>query len=172
MVVTTYTITRKNNMFNKTAITIFVLIALLGMNTSFAMSHKSTGIVIQDPWVRSAPPNAPALGAFMQIHNNTNQDVKLISAHAKAYGQIQLHRTINDNGMMRMVEQEFMPILANKKLHLKPGSWHIMLINPDRVPNEGEVVALKLLFNNGTSQIVNFKVRKGQMMMKNHQHSK
>jgi copper(I)-binding protein len=65
-----------------------------------------------------------------------------------------------------------MPILANKKLHLKPGSWHIMLINPDRVPNEGEVVALKLLFDNGTSEIVNFKVRKGQMMMKNHQNSK
>ena len=47
-------------MFNKTATTIFVLIALLGMNASFAMSHKShsmshksTGIVIQDPWVRA-----------------------------------------------------------------------------------------------------------------------
>ncbi len=156
-------------------IIISALIALLGMSTSFAMdhnnhsmNHESTDIAAHDPWIRSAPPNAPALGAFVQLHNNTHQDVKLISAHADGFKDIQLHKTVDDNGLMRMVEQEFMPIPANGKLHLKPGSWHIMLINPSHVPVEGETVTLKLQFDNGYSQMVSFKVRKGKMMMKHH----
>ena len=164
-------------MFNKTKTTLLALVALLSMTTSFAMGHqnhsadhKSTGVVIHDPWVRSAPPNAPALGAFMQVHNNTNQDIKLISAHTSGYKDIQLHRTVDDNGMMRMVQQKFMPIPTNGKLHLKPGSWHIMLINPVKVPREGEIVMINLQFDNGTSQTVSFKVRKGKMMMKHHAH--
>jgi len=147
-------------MFNKIKTTVLALVALLGMNASSAMN----GIVIHDPWIRSAPPNAPALGAFMRVHNNTNQEIKLISVYTEGYKDIQLHRTIDDNGMMKMVEQKFMPIPANGKLHLEPGSWHVMLINPVRVPKEGEIVALKLQFDDGSSQMVDFKIRKGKMM--------
>jgi len=40
-----------------------------------AMDHqKLSAIVIHDPWIRTAPPNAPMLGLFMKIRNNTNQD--------------------------------------------------------------------------------------------------
>jgi len=134
------------------------------------MHHKSSQIEVKNPWVRTAPPNAPMLGAFMQIHNNTNNDLRLLSVTAAGYQKTELHKTINHDGLMKMVQQEFMPINAKSSLNLKPGSWHIMLISPDVVPKEGDTVKIRLTFDNDTSQIINAVVRKGKMMMKNHEH--
>lgn len=132
------------------------------------MHHKQSQIEVKNPWVRSAPPNAPMLGAFMKIHNNTNNDLKLLSATTVGYKRTELHKTINNDGLMEMVQQEFMPINAKSSLNLKPGSWHIMLIGPDTVPVEGDTVKIQLTFDNGVSQTVNAIVRKGKMMMKHH----
>lgn len=150
---------------------------LLSVSSVFAMNHehsmmhhKPSQIEVKNPWVRAAPPNAPMLGAFMQIHNNTNNDLKLLSATAAGYTNAELHKTINNDGLMKMAQQEFMPINAKSRLNLRPGGWHIMLISPDVVPKEGDTVKIKLAFDNGTSQMINAVVRKGKMMMKNRGH--
>lgn len=131
-----------------------------------AHQHKAHTIEIQDAWVRSAPANAPALGVFMHIHNHTNQAVKLIGASVESgYQRVELHRTQNLDGMMKMVKQDFMPIPAKGALALKPGSWHVMLIQPTRVPKEGETVRLSLEFDNGSRKTVMAKVKKGKIMM-------
>lgn len=149
-----------------------ILSLLLTLQTN-AMNHNTTGITIHNPWVRSAPPNAPVLGVFMKINNPTDKLVKLIAADADGYKRVEIHRTLNDNGLMKMVRQPFAPILAKGELHLKPGSWHIMLIKPDQVPSEGSMVDIKLEFDNGTTQTVRAHVKNGKKMhmpMKHHDH--
>jgi periplasmic copper chaperone A len=161
-------------MLKNMRVALFTLIALVSFTTVNAMthayqkSHDKQQLSITDPWIRSAPINAPALGLFMQITNNSDRDLRLTSAHVEGYQRVELHRTIDSNGMMKMVRQEFMPIPAHSKLHLKPGSWHIMLIKPDRVPSEGERVMVSLRFNDGSAQVIRASVRKGRMMIKHH----
>ncbi len=162
-------------MFKTMKTTLLLSIFLLGAKSAFAMHHQHNSeqnhdekLIINEPWVRAAPANAPMLGVFMQIQNHSNNDAKLISADAAGYQRVELHRTMEHHGVMKMIKQDFMPIAANNQLNLKPGSWHIMLIGPDAVPAEGDVVNIKLTFNNGTSQIINAVVRKGKMTMKHH----
>jgi len=131
--------------------------------------QKLSAIVIHDPWIRTAPPNAPMLGLFMKIRNNTNQDIRLVSVQATGYVRAELHRTINHNGIMKMQKQSFMPISAQGDLDLKPGSWHIMLIGPEIVPKEGDTSMIYLEFDNGTTQTIHVQVGKGKIMMK-HNH--
>ena len=151
-----------------------MLIALISFNTTFAVNNQFSNITIDDPWVRSAPPNAPALGAFMEISNHSDDDIKLLSANAHGYKYLELHKTVPQDGMMKMVKQDFIPIPAHGKLTLKPGSWHIMMIKPKEVPKEGGSVAIKLVFDNGLSKTIHAKVRKGGVMkhkkMMHHQH--
>lgn len=157
-------------MFNRISTTLLSLIVMTFFNTSNAQMHhhaSNGGIEITDPWVRSAPPNAPALGLFMQIHNHSDNAVKLKSVHTAGYGRIELHRTIESDGMMKMVRQDFMPIAAHNQLTLKPGSWHVMLIDPEKVPSMGEVVNIQLNFDNGMQKNIDAKVRKGKMMHHN-----
>ena len=152
----------------------FVLLLLISQvfpvyahsNHEHAVTNKqSYDVVIHDPWVRSAPVNAPMLGVFMQIQNNTNHELKLLSAKAKGFQRVELHRTTNHNGMMKMKKQQYMPILAQSRLHLKPGSWHIMLIGPESVPSEGKIVMIELEFDNSIVHTAYAVVKKGKIMM-------
>lgn len=142
-----------------------VVTALLMLGT--ALSAQAMGVMVNDPWVRAAPPNAPALAAFMQLENHSNADVALVEVKTTLpVNRVELHRTMMADGMMKMIQQPNMPIAAHSNLVLKPGSWHVMLIGPKQVPVEGDTVELTLVFDNGTEQQVTAKVRKGKMMMK------
>lgn len=151
---------------NKTILTL--ILSLLPAIQVNAMNNDATGISIHNPWIRSAPSNAPVLGAFMQINNSTDKEVKLVAVHADAYKRVEIHRTVNDGGVMKMVRHSFVPIPAGGELHLKPGSWHIMLIKPDQVPNKGSTVSIKLEFDNGVVQTVFAHVKSGKKMHMDH----
>lgn len=131
------------------------------------------GVAIHNPWIRSAPSNTPVLAMFMQINNPTDKEIRLVVAHAEGYKRVEIHRTINDNGMMKMARQSFAPIAAGKKLHFKPGSWHIMLIGPEQVPSKGSLVPIKLEFDNGMMRLVDAYVKSGEKMhMDDYEHQK
>ncbi|CAC9994262.1 Copper metallochaperone, bacterial analog of Cox17 protein [uncultured Gammaproteobacteria bacterium] len=161
-------------MFNKIKTMLLMFIALISFNATFALNNQLGNITIDDPWVRSAPPNAPILGAFMEISNHSDGDIKLLSANTNGYKRLELHKTVPQDGMMKMIKQDFMLIPAHSKLTLKPGSWHIMMIKPKEVPREGDSVAIKLVFDNGLSKTIYAKVRKEGVMdhkkMIHHQH--
>ncbi len=151
-----------------------MFIALISFNATFALNNQLGNITIDDPWVRSAPPNAPILGAFMEISNHSDDGIKLLSANTNGYKRLELHKTVPQDGMMKMIKQDFMLISAHSKLTLKPGSWHIMMIKPKEVPREGDSVAIKLVFDNSLSKTIYAKVRKEGVMdhkkMIHHQH--
>jgi copper(I)-binding protein len=110
----------------------------------------------------------------MEISNHSDGNIKLLSANTKDYKRLELHKTVFQGGMMKMIKQDFMSIPAHSKLTLKPGSWHIMMIQPKKVPREGDSVVIKLVFDNGLSKTIYAKVRKGRAMdskkMMHHQH--
>ncbi len=142
---------------------LFAAVLLLMTNASV----QAMGVMVNDPWVRAAPPNAPALAAFMTLENHSGADVALVEARTSLpVARVELHRTMMADGMMKMIQQKEMPVVAHGSLVLKPGSWHIMLIGPKKVPVEGEQVELTLVFSDGTEKQVTAQVRKGKMMMK------
>jgi len=138
--------------------------AVLLMLTAF--SATAGGIQVTDPWVRAAPPNAPALAAFMKLENHTGAEVSIVDARTSlAVARVELHRTTMVDGVMKMTPQTAIPVAAHSATLLQPGSWHIMLISPQKVPLAGESVELTLLFSDGSEQKVDAIVRKGKMKM-------
>ena len=137
---------------------LFSLLALL-----LTFNHLSAaGLEIESPWVRAAPPGAPALGAFMLIHNHSAAQRSLVAASTSlATTRVELHRTMMQDGVMKMVPQESIPIAPQSTTRLEPGSWHVMLIGPEQVPGEGEQVEITLVFDDGSELQVNAQVRKG-----------
>jgi copper(I)-binding protein len=138
--------------------------AVLLMLTAF--SATAGGIQVTDPWVRAAPPNAPALAAFMKLENHTGAEISIVDARTSlAVARVELHRTTMVDGVMKMTPQTAIPVAAHSATLLQPGSWHIMLISPQKVPLAGESVELTLLFSDGSEQKVDAIVRKGKMKM-------
>lgn len=115
-------------------------------------------VSVQDPYVRLAPPNAPATGAFMVIKNGGDKDVKVVKADNPASKTTELHNHINDNGVMKMRPVPSIDLKAGGEAVLKPGGLHVMLIGLKAPMNEGDVVPITLTFDDGSSKQVDAKV--------------
>ena len=136
---------------------------------SFSVSAAAHDITVKDAWVRAAPPNAAALGAFMVIENFSNSERSVVAARTSlAVERVELHRTMMVGDVMQMLPQERIPLPARGVTELRPGSWHVMLMAPQQVPQKGESLEITLVFDDGFEHRVEAVVREGGM--KKHQH--
>lgn len=148
-------------------------IRLLGLSALLlSLNNLSAAeLDVESPWVRAAPPGAPALAAFMLLHNHSDAARSLVAASTSlATSRVELHRTMLQDGVMKMVPQERIPVEPHSTTSLEPGSWHVMLIGPEQVPGEGEQVEITLVFDDGSEQRVSATVRKAMGMGMTHEH--
>lgn len=115
-------------------------------------------VVVQDPYVRLAPPNAPATGAFMVIKNNGDKDVKVVKAENTASKVTELHTHLNEGGVMKMRPVQSVDIKAKGEAVLKPGGMHVMLIDLKAAMKEGDIVPITFTFDDGSTKKVDAKV--------------
>ena len=115
-------------------------------------------IVVHDPYIRLAPPNAPASAAFMVLHNKGGHDVRLLKADNPLARATELHTHIDDGGVMRMRPVAAIEIKAGGEAVLKPGGMHIMLIDLKAPLKEGDLVPMTLGFDDGSSKSIEIRV--------------
>ncbi len=125
-------------------------------------------ITVEDPWIREAPPTMSMLGGFMKLHNKGDRDRNIVSAEGADYGWIELHRTMMQEGMARMVPQEQITIPAGGMVELKPGDYHLMLMQPKRQLKAGDVSKVTVKFADGETMEIELTVRQGGGMMMHH----
>ena len=123
-----------------------------------ALAGAADSVTVQDPYVRLAPPNAPATGAFMVIRNGGDKDVKVVSASNPASKVTELHTHLNEGGVMKMRPVPAIEVKAKGEAVLKPGGLHVMLIDLKAPMKEGDVVPITLGFDDGSSKQVDAKV--------------
>lgn len=146
-------------------IKLLTLGAVLISGTVFAAS-----VDINGQWVREAPPGMQMLAGYMVIQNNTKTELVLTGASSPAFGMIELHHTVIENGMARMMQQKSITIPANSKFVFKPKSYHLMLMKPKRQLREGDEVRITLEFSNFRTVSATFPVRKAAGGMNQHEH--
>jgi len=82
---------------------------------------------VTDAWVRQPPPGASVAAAYLTIINPGNDDYYITAVDSGRFGAIELHETVEENGIGRMLHHNFYKIPANSKFEIKPGSYHLML---------------------------------------------
>jgi copper(I)-binding protein len=103
-------------------------------------------VAIEKPWARATAPGAKVAGGYMVIRNQGAAGDRLVSASSPASAKVELHVTINDNGMMKMREVPGYDVPAKGAFELKPGGAHLMFLDIKRPFKEGEKVPVKLKF--------------------------
>ena len=121
-------------------------IALMAFATSIqAQDAKVGAIKIENAYVRATAPGQSAAGAFMKIDNSGAAD-QLVSASSPAAGEVQLHQMSMEGNVMKMGQVKDIAVPANGSVDLKPGGYHIMLMNIKAPLKVGETVPVKLKF--------------------------
>lgn len=118
------------------------------------------GITVQEPYARPAPNAGGNGGAFMVIANNGGGADRLLSAASPASKMVELHETVSEGGVMKMVHQpQGFEIPAGGKVELKPGGKHIMLMNLAAPLEAGQTIQITLQFEKAGAQTINVPVR-------------
>ena len=114
-------------------------------------------VAIKDAWVRATVGPQKVTGAFMQI--TSTQDTKLVAVQSDAAKKVELHTMEMDKDVMRMREIASLDLPAGKTVELKPGSYHIMLIDLVKPVKEGDTVAVTLVVENKDKKRENIEVK-------------
>ncbi len=103
-------------------------------------------IVIEDPWVRAVPPTAKNTALFMVIKNVGDDPDTLIGVKTDISKMVSIHKTVNQNGVMKMIHVDKLSVPAGGSVVLKPGGYHIMVMGLKKDIKAGENVKFTLIF--------------------------
>jgi copper(I)-binding protein len=124
-----------------------------------SISLWASDITVEDQKIRLVPPTSSVSAMFLKIKNNSDKDIKLISAESNISKAVELHDMIMENGSMKMRRVDNISLKAKSSTELKRGGLHIMFINLNAPLKDGNTHKIKFTFDNKTSLEVEAKVQ-------------
>ncbi len=109
----------------------------------FAAFPVMAQVTVKEPWVRATVSQQKATGAFMQL--TSAQDARLVEAKSPVAGVVEVHEMTMEKDIMKMRAIPGLDLPAGKAVELKPGGYHVMLMDLKQQMKEGEIVPLTLV---------------------------
>ena len=101
-------------------------------------------VTVSDPWVRSTVPAQKATGAFMKVKSGS--EAKLVSAASPVAKVVEVHEMSMKDNVMQMRAIDAIALPAGKTVELKPGGYHVMLMELVKPIDAGASVPITLTF--------------------------
>ncbi len=136
---------------------IILLAYLLISSSAFA---ENSNVQFIDGWIKQLPPVVPMRAGYMQIKNDSKQPMEITALQSEAFEVVEMHETKMEDGMMKMIELDTIPVSAKSTVELKPGGKHLMLISPIQPLQIGDIVKVIATFSNDSTQSFELEVKK------------
>lgn len=123
--------------------------ATAGMNTLTVAAHDSQEhgtLEIANVWARKTGTRTVSAAVYFEIHNKSAEQEKLTDISTEHAANAMIHRSFEDNNIMRMEMQDDVTIAAGETLLFAPGGYHVMLTNLTAPLVEGEVFPITMSF--------------------------
>ena len=101
-------------------------------------------VTVTQAWIRGTVPGQTSTGAFMQLR--AANDTTLVAVTSPAARTAELHASSHEAGMMRMRAVPAVALPAGKVVALRPGGYHVMLLDLTETLRAGSTVPLTLTF--------------------------
>lgn len=108
------------------------------------MALAGDGLIVNDPWIREAPPVATVHAAYLTLENTGAAPVVIDAISSPDFGRVEIHRSEVVDGMARMFPVERLEIPPGGRLALAPGGYHLMLFDAQRPLRAGDTATLLL----------------------------
>jgi hypothetical protein len=133
--------------------------ALLAAATLVFAVPALAQVAVSDPWVRGPVSGQQVTGAFMLLKSPA--DTALVAASSPSAKIVEIHEMVMDGGVMKMRAVDRLALPAGKVVELKPGGYHVMLMDLVQPLKDGETVPVTLTFEDkaGRKQVVEVKAQ-------------
>jgi hypothetical protein len=99
-------------------------------------------VTVSDAWVRATAPGQKIAGAYFKITSATK--AYLVGASSQAAQAVEVHEMSITNNVMKMRPVARLELPAGRAVELKPGGYHLMLIDVAHPLANGDSVPIKL----------------------------
>ena len=145
------------------------------VTTLSAASALAQNITVTDAWARATVQGQKATGAFMKI--TAKDSAKLVGVSSPVAGVVEIHEMKMDKDVMKMSAlPNGLELPAGKAVELKPGGYHVMLMDLKAPLAKDTTIPLTLTVQDakGVKSTVELKLLVGMQApgMPSHDHSK
>jgi copper(I)-binding protein len=102
----------------------------------------NAAVTATDAWVRGTVAAQKTTGAFVVLQSS--DEAKLVGVSTPAAASAEIHRSEHRDGIMHMHAVDSVALPAGRRVELKPGGYHIMLLGLTRALAAGDQVPLTL----------------------------
>jgi periplasmic copper chaperone A len=132
----------------------------LALTPALAQEYKAGPIRIEAPWIRATPAGAQVAGGYMKIENSGKEADRLVSGSVAIAGKFEIHEMQMSGNIMKMRElDKGLDLPPGGTVELKPGSYHLMLMDLKGQPKAGDTIKGTLVFEKAGKVDVEYAVR-------------
>jgi copper(I)-binding protein len=117
------------------------LIATLALTSSTLYAQT---VEVKDAWVRASVQGQLATGAFMKL--KSKDGAQLVSVSSPIAGITEVHEMKLEGDVMKMRAVPALDLPAGKTVELKPGGYHVMLMDLKTALKKDSTVPMTLVF--------------------------
>ncbi|HXP75485.1 MAG TPA: copper chaperone PCu(A)C [Stellaceae bacterium] len=125
------------------SILLTALLAIAGIAPAVAQAPT---VEVGHAWARATPGGAKTAALYMTLVNKGADDDRLVSVSTPVAGKADLHTTTTENGIMRMRPIEALDVKPGTPTVLKPGGYHVMLMDLKAPLVAGQSFTVSLTF--------------------------
>lgn len=111
---------------------------------SFALQAQTVPVAVEGAWARASVQGQSGTGAFMTL--TAREPLALVGVATPMAGVAELHEMKMDGDVMRMRAVTGVDLQPGKPLELKPGGYHLMLMDLKAPLRPGTQVPVTLRF--------------------------
>ena len=126
----------------------FVVSAVLLVASGAAAAQ----VQVKDAWARPALQGQTATGAFMSLLSSDG--ARLVGASSPVAGVVEIHEMVMEGSVMRMRAIPGLDLPPGRSVELKPGGYHVMLLDLKRPLKAGERVPVELRIETKEKRLV------------------
>lgn len=117
--------------------------ALVAAGAAYA---QTAPVTVQHAWARASVPGQSGSGAFMTL--TAREPLTLVGAATPAAGVAEVHEMKMEGEVMRMRPVGALPLPAGQPVDLRPGGYHLMLMDLKAPLKPNTHIPLTLRFRN------------------------
>jgi copper(I)-binding protein len=138
------------------------LIATLALTSTTLYAQT---VEVKNAWIRTSVQGQMATGAFMQL--TAKEGTTLIGASSPVAGVVEVHEMKMEGDVMKMRAVPVLDLPAGKMVELKPGGYHVMLMDLKTALKKDNTVPMTLVFKDakGVQSTLTLKVPVAVMPM-------
>lgn len=122
------------------------ILGMLGVFPQASLTAKTSDLILKEAFISKHPLKNRPSGGYFILQNKGAGDRVLSSISSEQASNIEMHETLKENGIMKMVKRDEMIIPAGGQLAFQQGGKHLMIFG---ITTEGDHLSVVLTFKNG-----------------------